>query len=346
MRRVPRRRTSGAFAGLPALLLLLLSAGIGRAQPFHLPTPNRALYEPGGAARYFAPTQASSWPGGMFGCVRSHGRQFHEGIDILPVKRDARGEPADHVLAAAAGRVAYLNRRPARSNYGKYLILRHQVNGLEVFTIYAHLAVIAPDLRAGTPVAAGRTLGIMGRTANTRTPIARERGHLHFEIALRLSDHFGRWYRRHYPKQRNDHGEFNGRNFLGLDPIAIFREQAARLADFDLVRFLRRQPELCRVRVRDTRFSYLRRYSALLERNRRAEREGVAGYELVLNYVGVPCRLIPRAPGEMPGRERFQVVSVNEKELRAHPCRKLVRRDRRGWRLDRNGELLLDLLAD
>ena len=92
-------------------LLLCLVAGGMRAQPFHLPTHNQALYEPNGAARYFAPTTASSWPGGVFGCVRSHGYQFHEGIDILPVKRDARGEPADSVFATAAGRVAYLKMR-------------------------------------------------------------------------------------------------------------------------------------------------------------------------------------------------------------------------------------------
>lgn len=316
------------------------------AQLFHLPSPNRALYEPGGASRYFAPTGPSSWPGGTFGCVRTSGRQFHEGLDILPVKRDARGEPADHVLAAAGGRVAYVNRKAALSNYGIYVVLRHQMDGLEVFTLYAHLASVPTSLRFGTRVRAGQALGIMGRTANTGTPIARERAHVHFEIALRLSDHFGTWHRRHFGGQRNDHGEFNGRNLLGLDPIEIFRAQAAQLGDFDLVEFIRRQPEYCRVRVRDTDFSYLRRYAALIERNPRAEKEGVAGYELVLNYVGVPCRLIPRAPSEMPGKERFRVVSVNSAEVQSHRCRRLVKRQGSRWRLDRNGELLLDLIAD
>jgi len=46
-----------------------------------------------------------------------------------------------------------------------------------------------------------------------------------------------------------------------------------------------------------------------------AEKEGVAGYEISLNYNGVPCRLIPRAASEMKNKSRFQLLSVNEAEI-------------------------------
>lgn len=325
---------------------LALGLGIATvaAQPFYMPTRNRALFERGGAERFFVGTTGKPWTSGMFGCTRSSGGQFHEGLDIRCEKRDARGEPLDEILATADGTVAYASTNPALSNYGNYVIVRHLIDGLEVYSLYAHLSRVRAGISAGRAVQAGEVLGIMGRTANTREGISRDRAHLHFELGLRVSDHYVAWQNKHYPTQRNDHGEFNGRNFLGLDFVEIIREQAARGKDFDLVRFLREQPELCRVVVRDTGFSWLRRYAALIERNPVAEREGVAGYELRLNYVGLPCRVIPRAPSELASQGRIQLVAVNETEQRAHPCRRLVTRTGSRWQLARTGDLLLDLL--
>src|SRR4249920_2888795 len=98
--------------------LLLLFVFNAPAQPFHLPTANRALFEPGGEERFFVGTVGKPWMSGTFGCVRSEGWQIHEGLDIRCLQRDKHGEPTDPVMATADGEVAYMNRKPSLSNYG------------------------------------------------------------------------------------------------------------------------------------------------------------------------------------------------------------------------------------
>ncbi len=316
-----------------------------RAQPFRLPTPNRAILEPGGETRYFAGTVGKPWRSGTFGCVRTEGSQLHEGWDILSLQKDRQGEPTDPVMATAAGTVAYINRNPALSNYGRYIILRHQVEGLEVYSSYSHLRAIGAGLAVGQAVAAGQTIGTLGRSANTREGISKDRAHLHFELALRLSDRFTSWQKVNFPEQRNDHGEFNGRNFIAIDPFQVFREQLRLRAQFSLVRLLQQQTELCRVVVRDTEFAWLRRYAPLVQPSPRPSREPVAGYEVSLNYHGLPFRLTPRTASELQGQTRFQVVSVNEAELKARPCGKLVAKRDGRWRLTATGERFLSLLT-
>jgi murein DD-endopeptidase MepM/ murein hydrolase activator NlpD len=161
------------------------------AQVFQLPTANRALFDAdGGAERFFVPTVGKPWKSGCFGCVRTEGWQMHEGIDIRCLQRDKKNEPTDPVLASADGTVAYINRKPSLSNYGNYLILRHVVEGLEIYTTYAHLREVRPDLKSGDAVKSGETIGILGRTANTREGISKERAHVHFEFNLFLNERF------------------------------------------------------------------------------------------------------------------------------------------------------------
>ena len=143
------------FILLGCALACTLPAG---AQPFQLPTANRAIFEKGGEDKFFVGTVGKSWESGTFGGVRSGGYQLHEGLDIRCLQRDKRGEPTDPVMASADGTVAYINRRPSLSNYGNYIILRHQIDGLEVYTTYAHLREVRTDLRDGTSVKAGETI--------------------------------------------------------------------------------------------------------------------------------------------------------------------------------------------
>src|SRR6059058_1501803 len=123
--------------GLVLSLAIPCLAPLATALPFHLPTANHALFEPGGEEKFFVGTAGKPWTTGAFGCVRSDGRQLHEGLDIRCLQRDQRGEPTDPVMATADGTVAYISRRPALSNYGTYLVLRHQVEGLEIYSLYA-----------------------------------------------------------------------------------------------------------------------------------------------------------------------------------------------------------------
>jgi peptidoglycan LD-endopeptidase LytH len=315
------------------------------AQPFHLPTANRALFDAdGGADRYFVPTVGRTWESGTFGCVRTSGTQWHEGLDIRSLQRDRQNEPTDPILATAPGTVVYINSKSGLSSYGIYLVLRHEVDGLEIYSLYAHLARVRADLKPGTSVAAGETIGIMGRTANTRQGISKERAHLHFELTIFLNENFPAWQRKTFPGQRNDHAQWNGQNLLGFDPLAVFLAQRAEGKNFNLVRFLQRQPELCRVLVRATDFPWLKRYPALIPPNPIATREGVAGYELVLHYTGIPIAALPRAASEIKSPARVQLLSVNEAEQRANSCRKLVTKRNQRWELAPTGLNLIELL--
>lgn len=333
-------RYRGVF--LAALLAARAAAG---AEVFILPTANRALFEPAGPAAFFAPVPGRDWNSGRFGCVRSDGRQMHEGLDILTVQRDRQGEPTDPVLAVADGTVAYLNDRPGLSNYGRYVVLRHRVEGLEVFTLYAHLRDVVPGLREGAALRQGQRLGTLGRTTNTRTPITKDRAHLHFEVTLLLNDDFDRWYRAQFPGQRNDHGNWNGRNLAGLDPEALYRAQQAAGRGFSFAAHIRGQEELCRVLVPADRFPFLRRYAPLVLRNPRAEQEGIAAFEVSLTMNGVPFRLLPRARSELDNPPQVRVLTVNEPVQARHGCRRLIIQRGQLWTLTAEGQQLISLLT-
>jgi peptidoglycan LD-endopeptidase LytH len=327
------------------LLLVVLTGAPVRAQPFHLPTANRALFQPDGAEKFFVGTVGKPWQSGTFGCVRSEGWQFHEGIDIRCLQRDARGEPSDPVMATANGTVVYFSAKPSLSNYGNYIVLRHDIEGLEVYSLYAHLKEIRPDLKVGSIVQSGEAIAIMGRTSNTRQGISKDRAHLHFEINLFVNERFPAWFKKAFPKQRNDHAEWNGQNLLGFDPRLILLEQHKQGTRFLFRDFLRGQTELCRILVRGTDFPWLKRYPALIERNPAAQKEGTAGYELFLNYNGIPFRIIPRPASEIAGNTKYGLLSVNEAEYRKNPCRRLVVKRGDRWELASQGVSLLDLLT-
>jgi murein DD-endopeptidase MepM/ murein hydrolase activator NlpD len=333
----------------PALLIVLLiwlNCLAPSAQPFFLPTANRAIFEPGREEAYFVGTVGKPWASGLFGCVRSEGKQLHEGIDIKCLKRDKKGEPADPVMATADGVVAYANRKSSLSNYGNYLIVQHQVEGLKIYSLYAHLGQIPSDLRVGQAVKAGQNIAIMGRTANTKQAISKERAHVHFELTLLINDRFPSWFKRAFPDQRNDHGMWNGQNLVGLDPRLILLEQQRKGAKFSLLHFVRHQHELCRVLVRKTRFPWLYRYPLLVRRNAVAEKEGFVGYEIALAFNGLPIEMVPRAAREINSQAQIQLHSVNEAEQQKHPCRRLVTRRSQGWALTQTGLNLLELLIE
>jgi murein DD-endopeptidase MepM/ murein hydrolase activator NlpD len=331
------------------LLLWTLVFGVwsfsSPAQPFHLPTANHALFEKDGEERFFVGTVGKPWTTGTFGCVRSDGHQFHEGLDIRCLQRDKHGEATDPVLATADGTVVYFNKRPGLSNYGNYIVLRHQIEGLEIYSLYAHLSEIRDGLRIGQTVKAGEPVAVMGRTANTHEGISKDRAHVHFELNLLLNDRYATWHKQALPGQRNDHGEWNGQNLLGLDPRAILLAQKSQGSKFSLVRFVQAQPELCRVLVRKTSFPWLKRYSALIRGNPVATKEGITGYELRLDFNGIPIELIPRAASETKGKATYQLLSVNQAEHDKNPCRHLVTRKPQGWELTSHGTELLDLLT-
>lgn len=311
---------------------------------FRFPTANHALYHIGGEAKFFAPT-APDKPvsSGSFGCVRNSGGRMHEGLDILHLKTDRRGEPTDPILATADGTIAYFSIKPGLSNYGRYIVVRHVIEGLEIYSLYAHLSEIAPGLAIGKSIRAGETIGTMGRSSSAET-IAKYRAHLHFELNFLINENFSPWFKKNFPGERNDHGIWNGQNLLGLDPREVFLAQRHPTKPFSLLNFVRSQTELCRVLVREKNLPFARRYAPLVLKNPVADKEGIAGYEIALNYNGVPFALLPRAASEIKSSAKIQLLSVNAPVARANPCRKLVTQSGGRWQLANNGQRLLDLL--
>jgi len=326
--------------------LLGLGAAVFAQAPFQFPTANHALYVIGDELKFLAPTAPDKpWTTGSFGCVRTDGRQMHEGLDIRSLQHDRHGEPTDPVLATADGTVVYFSAKPALSNYGKYVVIRHIIEGIEIYSLYAHLSEIQPGLAVGKTIKAGDVIATMGRTSNTGETITKDRAHVHFELNVFVNEGFSSWYHRTFPSQRNDHGIWNGQNLDGLDAREILLAEHNPAAKFSLLNFIRGQTELCRVLVRATNFPYLKRYPMLVLPNPVAQREGVAGYEIALNYNGVAFALMPRAASEIHGSGRFQLLSVNEKEENANPCRHLVVRHSGRWQLTDTGTREMELLT-
>ncbi|HVU28140.1 MAG TPA: M23 family metallopeptidase [Verrucomicrobiae bacterium] len=328
-----------------AVSILFICASSLAQSPFQFPTANHTLFEAGNESKFFAPTAPDKpWTSGSFGCVRNNGWRLHEGLDILHLQTDKRGEPTDPVMATADGAVVYFSTRPSLSNYGNYIVIRHNIGGLEIYSLYGHLSAIRPGLKIGESVKAGELIATMGRTSNAET-IAKWRAHVHFELNLLVNDNFAAWFKKASSGERNDHGEWNGQNLNGLDPREILLAEHTQGTNFNLLNFIRNQTELCRVLVRATNFPYLKRYPMLVLKNPVAEKEGVAGYEIALNFNGVAFALMPRAESEIKSRAKFQLLSVNEAEQKANPCRKLVVKRGRHWELANDGLRELELLT-
>ncbi|HAV63933.1 MAG TPA: hypothetical protein DCY13_16400 [Verrucomicrobiales bacterium] len=324
---------------------VLLPLPAAAEPPLQLPTANTNIYAPGAEDHYYVGTVGRPWMSGTFGCVRTDGWQLHEGIDIRAEQRDKKGEPIDPVRAIADGVVLYVNGKAGLSNYGNYVILGHERDGVEYCSLYAHLREVGEGIRSGARIRKGDQLGVLGRTSNTRSGISKERAHLHLEVALFLNKRFPEWYAKRIPGARNDHGMFNGQNLAGFDPTELLRSQQRQGAPFNLVKFIQSQPELCRVQVRETDFGFLRRYRALVEKNPLAEQSPTAGYEIVFSHVGTPMKLIPRTAAELKSKARVHLLSVNEAVQREHRCRKLVTQKNGRWELATAGQNLVDLLV-
>ncbi len=219
---------------MKALLLPLLLAltPLARGQTgLVLPTENTALLEkqPAGyfqfVDRTFEGEKTTPWEGGQFGFVRDPRRiggaiayaRFHEGLDVKPLRRDAKGEPLDEVRAIATGQVVYVTASAGLSNYGRYIVVRHDFEATGAFfSLYAHLR--EAQVQAGDVVKAGQGIGRMGYTG---AGIDQRRAHLHVELNMLLSSDFDAWHQAGFSTP-NHHGIYNGMNLLGLDLQGLF----------------------------------------------------------------------------------------------------------------------------
>ncbi len=303
-------------AGPPAKVVL--------PRPVNLvwPTPNDAYLRGAPVEQFVQPTVSGEVLSGLFGSTRSGGRQFHEGLDLFPIRRDARGEALDPVFAIMDGVVRHVSAREGASSYGRYIVLEHPGQSPAVYSLYAHLASIAPGIEPGRQVAAGETLAIMGRSAGGYT-IPKERAHLHLEIGVRVTDRFQEWYDARGFGSRNEHGLWNGMNLMGLDPLDFY---ALRRAGglFALDEVFASQAVAVTLRIAKTKEpDYVRRYPSLVEPGAML----AAGWEIDFGVTGVPLRWRRLGAGDVSGWRagEVRIVRVDQDLLDANRARRLVR---------------------
>ena len=209
------------------LFLFFIFSPFLSALEFSLPTKNDFLLK-NKKHLFYAPTfrvlnekKNRCWQGGQYGFSRNLKRisskfiatKFHEGIDIEPLYSKKRKE-LDPIYPIAKGKVVYINNDPTKSNYGKYIVIKHQWQGMPFFSLYAHLGKITA--KTGDQVSSKKNIGKIGYTGRGITP---ERAHLHLEFCLLLSDF----------NQKNLHGIYNGKNLIGLPAHLLFASKAPSL---------------------------------------------------------------------------------------------------------------------
>src|SRR5438270_5478333 len=262
-----------------------------------LPTDNDAIFSGGGSAFYqyierdFKGVKSTPWEGGQYGFVRdpietSAGivyTRFHEGIDIKPLRRDARNEPLDEVRAIADGKVVHTNIVPGYSNYGNYIVIEHRWAGSSYYSLYGHLSSIA--VQRGDSVQRGQRIAVMGHTG---IGLNQARAHLHLELNLMLSHRFEAWHDTFFKNDPNHNGIYNGINLAGLD-IARLYLALHKNPSLTIPEFLNDEETFYKVTVPKSRhFELPKLYPWMLNTGSRNEK---SSWEVSFAQSGVPLRI-------------------------------------------------------
>lgn len=310
-----------------------------------LPTDNQLIFSKTTPSGFFQPTFSGRTVSAMFGCVRNPGAggiftRFHEGVDIRPLERNRKGEPTDEIRSAGAGKVAYVCREAAGSNYGKYVVIEHGgLFSVPLYTLYAHLSSVRADLEIEQSIAKGERLGTLGRTSS-EFDIEQDRAHLHFEVDMMGSSRFVEWSR-HAGEGTPRHGLFNGANLVGIDPVRFFQFLQIN-SDLGVGDFVKRERVAFRVLVpANKKFSWIAQYPFALTKPMTGQTEF---FDISMTYYGLPIRVIPRTAAEIPeGPARalkkglFPLIYANAPELNAHAACRLINRKGRFYGLSARG---------
>jgi hypothetical protein len=321
--------------------LVLNSVQGGERIDWQLPTENRALFR-GEDKKFYQPTISRRPVSGMFGFVRTSEPEparifehFHKGIDIRPLHRDKKGEPTDTICASADGEVVRVNLDEKISDYGKQVIVRHLWGKQPVYTIYGHLASIGVEV--GQQVKVGEPLGVMGWTG---PGLVRERAHLHFEIAFQLNDKFGMWVDTAKPGrlwQPNRHGDWNGLNLMGIDPIPLFKA-ANEGNPLTSVEALSKQPRGFTVRVPP--FEGTPNWMQWVERKSPSAQP--LSWDIEMTPWGLPLRL---EAGSKVVVESVLIANPGKPSEGKYYCRGLVQADGKGGiKLSKFGRQTMEMM--
>lgn len=265
---------------------------------YRLPTNNKTLFTTGKDDYYmyvdrnFEGEKTKPWQGGTYGMVRNPFRptpggpimfsRLHEGIDVKPINRDAKGEPLDEVRPIAPGTVAYVSNNPRFSNYGRYVVVAHKVPEGTIYSLYAHLAAVSCN--EGQRVGTGNVLGRLGYSG---VGLNKTRAHLHLEIGLMINSRFADFY-----TGENKHGNFNGLNLCGFDPTPILKA-CRNGAPFSISAYFAGLKEHYRVAVPCIGAMDILRRHPFLYKGSRNEHKRPHSLEIAFTAEGVPIGIYP-----------------------------------------------------
>ena len=308
---------------------------------FGFPTPQTRLAETENDKVYM-PTASGRVTSALYGATRTNSSglpQFHEGVDIGPMKWTRQGRAEDPVFAVADGRVGYISRVGGNSSYGIYVVLLHEDTLGEFYSLYSHLASVVPDLKKGQRVQRGQTIGVMGNSSTLGIPL--QRSHLHFEIGLKLNRHFPGWY--NAQKLKPDHGEFHGFNLFGIDPLLLLtRIPADGLLPFSMQHTLESIPWAWRLSVYASgKPEFFVRHASLWKGE--PFRKGVIVLEV--SEGGVPLRGRNATAEEAAGvtAKSPRVLEVSESAIGRNGLRHVQRRNG-VWSVGEAGKRWLEML--
>lgn len=303
---------------LGALFLSVLNIQAAEDLVFRLPTDNDALYRNDNEGyfvycdRWFEGQHSQPWQAGSFGFTRNAMRiangtiictKLHEGIDVKPIRRDAKGEPLDEVRPIAPGVVAYVSHAKGASNYGRYVVVAHELPEGTVYTLYAHLASISCEV--GQQVTNADKIGVLGYTG---VGLDRVRAHCHLEICLMIHAEYHK-----FSPSSNKHGLFNGQNLVGFNAADVLLA-CKDGAPFSLTAYFQTLTEHYRVRVpRGEYLDLLKRHPFLY---RGTWGDTSASLDIAFTAEGVPIAIYPaEAAVTAP-----QVVSCRPKPFKQKHC--------------------------
>ena len=278
---------------------------------FCWPTPLKDFELGRAPENFLQPTVSGTPTSGAFGDVRNNGYKFHEGIDIRPEKRDKRFEALDDIYAAADGVVVCVNKVSGNSGYGRYGVMTHPNEDVEVYTLYAHLAEIDKNVADGKRLKAGARLGKMGRSASYA--IRKEQTHLHFEIGLMSSKNFNKWYYGSKKfKDKNYFGNYNGMNLTGFDPLDFF--YAARAGKItSMAGYIQSLPTAFVVRVYTKSIpDFVKMYPNLVDNN-----GSDTGWDIHFTWYGLPQKFERiKNPDSKKTMGTIEIVKYNPSEIK------------------------------
>lgn len=107
----------------------------------------------------------------------NHCSKYHQGLDFTPGLGSGVQSIADGVVYETKNfDKTYLDTQ--EGSYGSYIIIRHNIDGAEFETLYAHLMFGSIAVNAGDAVKVGDFIGQVGETGIVTGP------HLHFEVRI------------------------------------------------------------------------------------------------------------------------------------------------------------------